>query len=236
MKYKLLTPMGELEVIYLKERPSSFSATEHISKRVIITPSDTDDFDALMLDSEGKMLIAPEECRLAASLYFSMRGIPDLSLSVNICREQIPLPERVEICGESFIYQLKCKLSFAKTEIISGGIRHTAYTSPGRYRTRILPLAPGAEMKSELVRGLTVAPSIPDAVRSLAYSEHPSGIKMITSERCPTLDGVLALLGFLSERGARGEVRIYVADRLIPLCAERLSGGIISVPLACRLL
>lgn len=236
MKYKFLTPMGELEVIYLKERPSSFFKADMALKRVLITPSDVDDFDAVMIDSVGRSIIAPYETALATSLYFSERGIPASALSVCLNCEHITVPEISEKVNGSLIYSLKCKLSYTKTEITMGGIAHTAYTSLDKYRTRILPLAPGTEMRSELVRGLTVAPLVPDAVRSIAYSEHLDGFRMLSSERCPTLDGVISLLGFLSLRGVRGRIRLYVGDRLLTVEVDLLPGGFLSIPVKCKIL
>ena len=236
MNYNILSPMGELEVLYLKERPSCFFKADGIMKRVLIMPSDAEDFEALMIDSEARVIIAPRETALAASLYFAMRGIPQGALSVSINRERVSLPNVMLNQDGSALYPVKCKQSYTKSDISLAGIAHKTYTTTGKFRTRILPLPEGSEVSAELVRRLSVSAYAPDAIRSLAFSPADGGYKVELSDRVITLDVILPLLLYLSDGGVSGETRIRLKDRCSRFDIERDALGFTSLRLPVRIL
>ena len=235
MKYNALTTMGELEVLYLEERPSFFSKSEKIAKRVVIMPSDNTDFEAVMLDSCGRTVIAPVESALAASLYFHKRGIPRDALSLTVNRETVTIPRITEIVSGSYKYEIKCKQLFTKCELTASGITNTVYTNLEKHRTRILPLPAGSEATVELIKQLNVSNGAPNTVRSLAYSSDGSGYRVECSDRVITLDTVLPLLAFLSAKGSVGALDVYISDRCYSFDTSRTSDGFMSISIPCSI-
>lgn len=220
---------GALAIRFLHERPKCFKeeCTDEATS-LILFPHDALDFEAVMLSDSGAPIIAPIFSSLAASHYFSLRGIPRSAVSMYCCGSRVDIPIISEKDTKSAEYPVKCKQIYSKTVVFSGGMEHVLYTEGGKCRTRIIEAPSEIDFSAELLSRLRVVDGLPDTVRSIAYRRVGGSWRMASTDATLTLDSVMPLAGLLMHRGVRGMIEIICRGVTFPIrIPERLSGEVL---------
>lgn len=224
------TLTGALAISFLRERPFSFSAHSGSGALTVAAyPHPVFDFEAVAVAPSGAVICAPTLSALALSYYFSMCGLPRGAISVISENETSEIPIIDSGGGKIRRYPIKCKQSYSKTVVFSGGMEHTVYTQGGKNRARIIEAPSESDFSRELLSRLSVIDGLPDTVRSVAYRRVGGVYRMASTDNVLTLDSVIPLAGLIAQQGVCGRVDIICRGITFPFILPEAESGVVYI-------